>query len=285
MASKKILSFVLFTALILLLVSCFKEPELKQVKSVKLRSYNNDTVLSDVVVLVKNPIFFNLKLSELSLSVFIDDSLIGIGRVNEQDIVLKKEKLTPIPLKFKFEIADFLEQLEKHQEKLNKIPVKTIIKGRLPYLGITISYNLTQRIDFDSLIKAVINNDIINVKLKKVEIIKVNVNNSKIRVLAAVETSLPISVNIKRIVTKVYNDKSKSILLGKSQNLYDLNISHGIVKDLILDTEVNTFNSAVAIFSKFLKKDQSFYIQSNITIDLTGKEFTLPFESLIKVNA
>ena len=169
--SKKIKSKVLITAIttlisMLVLALNFKSPEIKQIDSFRIQSYNKSVIKSTTNIELQNANWYTIQGKDIHFKIIYKEKIVAIVspisslKIPKNSIAKLNVEISFFPDSLKNHLADFLIK--------DSIDIKIIINGKLTFLGIPFHSEENSLINVKTLFESIVsiffkkNNSILN---------------------------------------------------------------------------------------------------------------------------
>jgi LEA14-like dessication related protein len=132
--------------------SCVEEPEFKGFSNFKLDNYNNNVLLFNVDLLVKNPNKFGIKVKKSFLDIYIGDSYLGKGKLTKAiKIKRKRESNLTIPIELALEKGALFKLMRLATAKKTTVRVEGVVRGSAMGIPKRVKVNKTKEMSIKDL--------------------------------------------------------------------------------------------------------------------------------------
>jgi len=265
----------------LILTSCFNQPEIVKINKLEIINSTDDFIELDVNSLIKNPNNFQIKASNITMLFSYDGKNIGKGTI-DSTIVLSSKSNSDIAtrslLKLK-ELSEFFPVITK----LDSFPINVHIEAKFTSMKIPIKRDFIKYINTQEMISALISGGGLTekIRIKEVEIYAPNFSNTSLRMVFSFTNTIPVNYTVTKIVADIYDNSKMKSLLGSSISEHEIVLERDSTKNIPCLVELNNFNMAKTMLSKFIRMDRSFFLSGIIFVEVGGNSFEIPLKTKI----
>ena len=280
---KKLRAFFFRFFIILLLVSCYKEPEMLQIDQVKINKVVNDTMYLNVVANIFNPNSFTIEAKNIKLKFSIEDTLAGKGKI-KSNFSIKPNSSEKINLSTKLLLPALSDKLPRILKK-DSFPVKVFIEADVTSLEIPLSTQTVQYFKSKEMINSFLSGKDFNnnISIDKIELVSSSLDSTEIKFDMLFVNTLPFDYKVKSIKSKIYNNEDKDELMGTSKMTKSVVIKKDKKKIISFQAKINNLNSIKGLFKNLLNKKTNVFLHSDVLIDINKYSFKIPFETTFEM--
>ena len=268
---------------LVLIFSCKSTPVIIDINKILVTSCDGDKLVIDVKTVIDNPNSFDLRLKNAKMQFYYNGILLGDGLI-EKDILLEKKEMSIIPVTCNLKLKELSETFNSIS-KTDSFLLTSLINAEISPLNITVNRKIVSYLNTKEVLNKVVSESIgKNIFFRSLERIEPGIEISNLNLIIQFHNSLPINYEVTEVMVDIYNDKTKSSLLGSSENHTNTEVKSNSATDLNVDVKLNNLNTLKGIASKIIRMDNTLYLEGFIKVKIGRYLFKVPVKEKLSVS-
>jgi len=283
METFKAISICKLLILTLIFIGCspFENPKFINLDSIELVDDQTENLVLISKVSVYNPNVYSISSKDVSFNLYVDDLLLGIGKI-QNELILSKNDTTQVLSSLIIKKS----QLKSFINMKDSIYLNIIGSTDIPYISKKYYFDFQYKLntdDFISLFTEQIINDI-NVQISKVKIKKIDFSNIDLEVTFVLDNKSKMECVIKEMGLNIFKTKEHKDLLGTSKIKESFTVKADTLNEFNLVVKVNTLKMGTAFFSNSLTNKNSLFIEVNSKVNYNNIEIPYSINKRVDYN-
>jgi len=273
--------FIVVVFLFIGACSSIKNPDIISIEKVELIENADTDIIISAEIKLYNPNWVKLSGNDVSLSIFIDTSYIGVAEIID-DIVIAKHDTSNVSFILKIQ-KDCLSSDLNIKDSIN---VHILGSTNMPYTGKKFYFELDYKLDISDYVMPIADEFIKegDIQIKDVKIKSIDLMEIKLEVLFNLENKTKIEYQISKLDVQIYTSPSYTTLVGGTSIDESFTVFSDTLNVFKSNVNVNTLSMGSALFSNTMNSSNSFYIKVNSIVNYNNIEIPFTIKRRVDYN-